>query len=149
MDCPRCKSSHYVKAGFVKDVQRYKCKECQYLYTVSEKSTAKSIGMRRQALHLYLEGLGFSSIERILGVSNVSVMKWIRAFGEQANNIQSKQDIDVVEMDELHTYIGQKKAIAGYGLLLIGIGRDSSLSCWVTVTPTQARNYGKVSKRRI
>ena len=149
MDCPRCKSGNYVKSGFVKGIQRYKCKECQYLYTVSEKSTAKSMAMKRQALHLYLEGLGFRSIERILKVSNVSVMKWIRAFGEQANNMQSEQDIDVVEMDELHTYIGQKKAIAGYGLLLIGIGRDSSLSCWVTATPTQAGNYGKVSKRRI
>ena len=132
MDCPRCKSSNYTKAGFVKGIQRYKCKECQYLYTVSEKSTAKPMAMKRQALHLYLEGLGFRSIGRILRVSNVSVMKWIRAFGEQANNIKSEQDIDVIEMDELHTYIGQKKAIAGYVLLLIGIGRDSSRSCWVT-----------------
>ena len=149
MDCPRCKSCNYVKAGLVKGVQRYKCKECQYLYTVSEKSTAKSMAMKRQALHLYLEGLGFRSIERILGVSNVSVMKWIRAFGEQANYIQSEQDIDVVEMDELHTYRGQKKAIVGYGLLLIGIGRGSSHSCRVTATPTQVRNYGKASKKRM
>ena len=149
MDCPRCKSCNYTKAGFVKGIQRYKCKECHYLYTVSEKSTAKPMVIKRQALHLYLEGLGFRSIGRILKVSNVSVMKWIRAFGEQANDIKSEQDIDVVEIDELHTYIGQKKAIAGYGLLLIGIGGDSSLSCWVTAVQTPAGNSGKVSKRRI
>ena len=89
--------------------------------------------MKRYALHLYLEGLGFRSIGRILGVSNVSILKWIRAFGKQVESIRSEQQIDVIEMDELHTYIGQKNTIAGYGLLLIGMGRDSSPSCWVTV----------------
>ncbi len=149
MHCPRCKSSNYTKAGFVKGVQRYKCKECQHLYTVSEKSTAKPMIVKRQALHLYLEGLGFRSIGRILRVSNVSVMKWIRAFGEQVEKIKSKQDIDVIEMDELYTYIGQKKALAGYGLLLIGTGKDSSLSCWVTAVRIRARNSGRGSRRRI
>lgn len=133
MDCPKCKSSRYTKAGFMKGRQRYKCLECHYHYTVVEKSTAKPMTMKRHALHLYLEGLGLRSIGRILGVSNVSVLKWIRAFGEQAENIRSEQHLDIVEMDELHTYIGQKNAIAGYGLLLIGMGRDSSTSCWVTV----------------
>ena len=133
MDCPRCKSSRYTKAGFMKGSQRYKCCGCQYHYTVVEKSTAKPMSMKRNALHLYLEGLGFRSIGRILGVSNVSVLKWIRAFGEQAENIRSEQRLDVVEMDELHTYIGQKNTITGYGLLLIDMGKDSSASCWVTV----------------
>jgi len=88
--------------------------------------------MKRYALHLYLEGLGFRSIGRILGVSNVSILKWIRAFGKQAEDIRSERHLDVVEMDELHTYIGQKNAIAGYGLLLIDMGKGSSTSCWVT-----------------
>ncbi len=132
MDCPRCKSNKYTKAGFVSDRQRYKCRSCHYLYTVSEKSTAKPMMMKRFALHLYLEGLGFRSIGRILGVSNVSVLKWIRAFGEQAESIRTEQDIAVVELDELHTYIGQKNITAGYGLLLIDMGNDSSHSYWVT-----------------
>ena len=131
-DCPRCKSKKYVKAGFVKDRQRYKCQECRYLYTVNEKSTAKPVTMKRFALHLYLEGLGFRSIGRLLGVSNVSVLKWIRAFGEQVASIRTKESIDVVEIDELHTYIGKKNSTAGYGLLLIDMGNDSSHSFWVT-----------------
>ena len=53
--------------------------------------------------------------------------------GEQAEDIKSEQYVDIIEMDELHTYIGQKNAIAGYGLLLIDMGRDSSASFWVTV----------------
>ena len=132
MNCPKCRSSQYTKAGNANGRQRYKCRECHYLYTVAQKSTAKPMAMKRYALHLYLEGLGFRSIGRILSVSNVSVLKWIRAFGEQAESIKSEQHVDIVEMDELHTYIGQKNATAGYGLLLIGMGRDSSTSCWVT-----------------
>lgn len=38
---------------------------------------------RFEALKLYLEGLGFKSIGRILGVSNVTVLKWIRSMGEK------------------------------------------------------------------
>jgi len=100
---------------------------------VTEKATAKPMTMKRYALHMYLEGMGFRSIGRILGVSNVSILKWIRAFGKQVESIRSEQHIDVIEMDELHTYIGQKNAIAGYGLLLISMGGDSFPSCWVTV----------------
>jgi transposase-like protein len=133
MDCPKCQTGQYTKAGFVKGRQRYRCKECHYLYSVTEKTTAKPITMKRCALHMYLEGMGFRSIGRILGVSNVSILKWIRAFGKQVESIRSEQHIDVIEMDELHTYIGQKNTIAGYGLLLIGMGRDSFPSYWVTV----------------
>jgi hypothetical protein len=30
MDCPGCKKGEYVKSGFVKGRQRYKCKSCGY-----------------------------------------------------------------------------------------------------------------------
>ena len=131
MDCPRCGGGKSTKAGFAGNRQRFKCKKCNYLYTVSEKSTAKPMALKRFALHLYLEGMGFRSIGRVLGVSNVSVLKWIRAFGKQAESIKTEQSIDVVELDELHTYIGQKNVTAGYGLLLIDMGSDSSRSYWV------------------
>ena len=39
--------------------------------------------MKKLALQLYLVGFGFRSIGRVLGVSNVTVLNWIRAFGEQ------------------------------------------------------------------
>ena len=131
MDCPRCGTSKSTKAGFIGNRQRFRCKECNYLYTVSEKSTAKPMALKRFALHLYLEGMGFRSIGRVLGVSNVSILKWIRAFGKQADNIRTEKSIDVIEIDELHTYIGQKNITVGYGLLLIGMGSVSSHSCWV------------------
>ena len=59
-----------------------------------------------------MEGLGFRAIGRFLKTSHVSVYKWIKNFGEKIGNLQSGNEIKVVEMDELHSYIGQKKDIA-------------------------------------
>ena len=74
MNCPKCNSSNKIKSGKTKCRQRYKCKECGCNYSVEIKSTAKSKSVKKQALHMYLEGLGFRSIGRILGVSHVSVV---------------------------------------------------------------------------
>jgi transposase len=74
MNCPKCNSSNNIKSGKTKCRQRHRCKECGYNYSVELKSTAKPKSVKRQALHMYLEGLGFRSIGRILGVSNVSAL---------------------------------------------------------------------------
>jgi transposase-like protein len=110
MKCPKCSSEKNVKSGFTKNRQRYKCKDCGCNYNVEIKSTAKPQSMKKQALHLYLEGLGFRSIGRFLGVNNVAVLNWIRSFGLKEKKLQSKtNEIEVVEIDEMHTYISQKK----------------------------------------
>ncbi|WP_094227757.1 IS1 family transposase [Methanolobus psychrotolerans] len=109
MNCPRCKSSDHKKNGKVGGRQRYKCHDCGYNYTVEVKSTASSISVKRQALQLYLEGLGFRSIGRVLGVSHVSVYKWIKKFGEELEALKSENEIEIVELDEMHTYISNKK----------------------------------------
>jgi transposase-like protein len=47
----------------------YECKACRYHYTVAKKSDVKSIETGRMALGLYLEGLGFRVIGRMLKIS--------------------------------------------------------------------------------
>jgi Transposase and inactivated derivatives len=143
MNCPKCKSENKIKAGFIKGIQRYKCKECEYYFTVELKSTAKPISMKKAALHLYLEGLGFRSIGRILGVSNVSVLQWIRSFGEAIHSLHlESKEIEMVEADEMHSYIGSKKTTVGYGLLLIDMGNDSSTLLLATEVTKQQKNSG-------
>lgn len=122
--CPKCSHSICIKAGKAKGRQRYQCKVCNYYYTVSHWGGSKA--QKRQALMLYLEGLGFRSIGRILNFSHVAIYNWIKAFGEQFKNLKSADEIKVVETDEMHTYIYNKKSIVGSGLLLIGLGEDSS-----------------------
>ena len=113
------------------------------MYTVQLKSTAVPSEIKRIALEMYLEGWGFNSIARILKVSHVSVQKWVRKFGNQVDDLKSNKEIKIVEIDEMHTYIAQKKTIAGFGLLLIEMEKDSSTSYWVLGEQKQVRSFGK------
>jgi transposase-like protein len=127
MDCPRCKNGEYLKAGFAGGRQRYKCKSCGYHYTVVRKSDVKSSDTRRLAFEMYLEGLGFRAIGRILKISYGTVYQWVRKWGKNLELPVRNVAIEVVELDELHTYVGRKKTTDGYGLLLIDMENGSSL----------------------
>lgn len=124
--CPKCKSKNFRKDGIVKSRQRYFCRDCKHRFTVEQ--VGKPSKIKRDALILYLEGLGFRSIGRFLNVSHVAVFNWIKSFGERLDEFRNPEDIEVVELDEMHTYIGSKKTTVGSGLLLIEIGIDSSIA---------------------
>jgi IS1 family transposase/transposase-like protein len=109
MKCSRCSSESYCKDGIVNGRQRFKCKQCNYRYTVTEKSTAKSVNTKRLAFEMYLEGLGFRAIGRILKISHVSVFQWIKKWGKNLELPTRNESISVVELDEMHTYVSQKK----------------------------------------
>jgi len=123
--CPKCKSKNFRKDGIVKSRQRYFCRDCKHRFTVEQ--VGKPNKIKRDALILYLEGLGFRSIGRYLNVSHVAVFNWIKSFGERLDGFRNQEDIEVVELDEMHTYIGSKKTTVGSGLLLIEMGIDSSI----------------------
>jgi len=143
-NCPKCHAEDCTKDGIVKGKQRYKCKPCGYRHTVSHRGISPDI--KRQALELYLEGLGFRSIGRFLKCSHVSVYYWIKAYGESIERIRSGAGVEIVEMDEMHTYIGSKKTIAGSGLLLIDMENVFSRALWVPATQKPGGHYGKPSK---
>lgn len=136
MQCKRCQSKKYVKNGFDKEKQRYKCKSCGYNYT-NTPPRGYSIETKLQALHLYLEGLGFRSIARFLKVSNVAVLNWIKAFGA---NIEQEipAKVDFMEIDEMHHYIQKKTRNYGSGWLLIELKTKSSDVKPVVVVKKQA-----------
>ena len=98
-ECPHCKSQQFIKSGIVKkNANGTNAKECAYYYSVSQKSDTSSQSQRRLALTLYLEGLGFRSIGRIIGFSHVAVYNWIKSFGEQIETIKQKE-ATIVEID--------------------------------------------------
>ncbi|MFH1158165.1 MAG: IS1 family transposase [Pseudomonadota bacterium] len=109
MDCPKCGGVERSKDGIVKGRQRFLCKSCRYRYTVARRSGTGDAAMKRQALQLYLEGLGFRSIGRVLKFSNVAILKWVRACGEQLAAIKRDTPVEIMEIDEMHSYIGSKK----------------------------------------
>lgn len=112
--CPKCQSENSVKNGVLKGRQRFKCKNCGCNYTLTYQENAEKEKKRRFALSMYLEGLGFHSIGRLLGVSHASVINWVRRYGQNLSEIKSDKPLKIIELDELHTYIQHKKTIAGY-----------------------------------
>lgn len=60
MHCPKCASGVSVKCGFIKGVQRYKCKDCGCQYTRSPPH-GKPMQTKILALVLYLSGLSIGS----------------------------------------------------------------------------------------
>jgi transposase-like protein len=140
MECPKCGSADCAKDWIVKARQRYKCKSCGYRHTVQYRGISPKT--RRQALQLYLEGLGFRSIDRFLKCSHAAVYNWIKAHGESVEVIRSVDGVEVVELDERHTCIGSQKTIAGYGLLLIDMGNASSTAKWVSAIRKPGENSG-------
>jgi transposase-like protein len=137
MNCPRCKCSHNTKNGIVRGRQRYKCKNCSYLYTVERKSDVKSIETKRLALSMYLEGLGFRAIGRILKISYGTVYSWVKEWGSKVSLPRRENPVKIVELDELHTYVGKKKTTVGYGLLLIDLEKNTSILSVATAQQTQ------------
>jgi transposase-like protein len=129
MNSPKCSSSNKIKAGFVLGRQRFLCKACGSHYSVEKKSDVKSVETKRLALQMYLEGLGFRAIGRVLNISYSTVYYWVKEWGSQVALPQSKTKAEVVELDEMHSYVGSKKTTVGYGLLLIDMQNGSSLLC--------------------
>jgi transposase-like protein len=128
MNCPKCTSTSKVKNGIIKGLQRYKCKSCGFNFTVTQKSTSTLPSVRRLGLMMYLEGLGFHSIGRLLGVSHVAVIKWIKKYGNQLAEVKNEKPASVIEIDEMHSYIQSKKNLVGFGLQLIERENDTLIS---------------------
>ena len=129
--CKYCNSVEYVKNGFVYEKQRYKCKDCGRNFIEGDERQKYTQADHLKVIKLYLENCGIRSIERLTGIRNSQISKWIeniagyvkKEFDKAQTNLNSAQDIQILEIDELCTYIkkSQKTAenIPSYGLLLI------------------------------
>ena len=128
--CSKCSCEKIVKNGTIKGRQRYKCKNCEFNFTIEKKGRGKPESEKRKALHLYLEGMGFRGIGRVLNVSNVSVLKWIRSFGEKVKELRKDvkpETVDAVPLppnkvcpETLNT-VGIKMSAAPTNNIAIGV----------------------------
>ena len=65
MYCPRCQATQYIKYGLVNNMQRYKCKNCQYQWT---RTTPRGHPPEHKKLTvlLYWHGLSMNAILKLL-----------------------------------------------------------------------------------
>ncbi|MRM86300.1 IS1 family transposase [Riemerella anatipestifer] len=100
---------------------------CGYFFSVEKKSDVKTLEQKRLALEMYLEGLGFRAIGRLLNISYGTVYQWVKKWGESVELPKNEVPIEIVELDEIHSYVQHKKTTVGAGLLLIDLEKGSSV----------------------
>ena len=75
-ECPKCKSTEIRKDGIVKQKQRFRCKVCNYRFTVPQ--IGKPLRKRREAFILYLAGLDYRKIGNLINTSHVTIYNWLK-----------------------------------------------------------------------
>ncbi|MCX8147903.1 IS1/IS1595 family N-terminal zinc-binding domain-containing protein [Thermaurantimonas aggregans] len=129
--CPRCQSTQVVKAGVVSERQRYKCKSCGYYYTVAKMGKTIDDYYIIKGLQLYLEGLSYREIERLLGVSHVTVMNWVKKYGvKKLEDIRYHPSYKILSHAELKDFIAEKESIKGHGLIITEVGDKFMVIKW-------------------
>ena len=111
MKCPECNSTHIRKNGIRKGKQNHICVDCrrQFIDAYSP-PRGYSEAIKRECLKMYVNGMGFRGIERVKGVHHTTLITWVRQVGECLPNAYDPDKIpEVGELDELETFIGQKK----------------------------------------
>lgn len=124
-ECKFCDGKKLVKNGIVRDLQRYRCNKCKKNQVLGDRRVKYSNKIRHLALAMYLNNAGFRCIGRVLQVPFQLVHSWVRKAGDLVENEVAKRsnparEIEILEMDELYTYIQKKSGRYGYGLLWIG-----------------------------
>jgi transposase-like protein len=129
--CPSCSSEENVKSGIVSGRQRYRCKGCGYHFTVSKKGKGIDGYYVNKALQLYLEGLSYREIERILGVSHVSVINWVRKYNvKRPSKSKLHPDYEILSGKELSAYFSDPSTIKGAGVIVTELGDKFMLIKW-------------------
>ena len=111
MKCPKCNlEEQQNKDGFTNaGSQRYRCKACGTRYTPQKKEHGYPQEIRTLAIRMYADGLNFRQVGRHLKISHRSVINWVQAHAENLPDAPVPEEVYTVEMDELYTFIEEKK----------------------------------------
>jgi transposase-like protein len=142
--CKRCGSISFVKNGIVRGLQRYRCQNCGYNFTASPKR-GRSQATKALAVLLYSLGkASFRWLGKLLGVSDVSVYRWVRQAAEELPEPQVREEIREMELDELWHFLQAKKTSVGFGKPMIVTHGVVSPGKWVAVIVLPLGDSGNV-----
>jgi transposase-like protein len=129
--CPKCQCEELIKSGVVKERQRYKCKKCGYSFTVLKNGKHIDPYYVIKALQLYIEGVSFREIERILGISHVSVMNWVKKYViKTPENNDYHPTYKVLNHAELMLFFGDKNSLKSAGCIITELGDKFMVIKW-------------------
>ncbi len=129
--CPKCESSNTVKSGIINDKKRFHCKTCRYYFTVRKLGKQIDDYYVTKALQLYLEGLSYREIERILGVSHVTISSWIKKYNiTRPPHSEFHPVYKILKQNELTEYISKEENLHNAGLIITQFADKYMLIKW-------------------
>ncbi|HEY4617927.1 MAG TPA: helix-turn-helix domain-containing protein [Flavobacterium sp.] len=129
--CPKCQGSNIIKSGVINSKQRYLCKKCNYFFTVNKIGKKIDDYYVTKALQLYLEGLSYREIERIIGVSHVTISNWVKSFNiKKPSHGNYHPTYKIFSHLELIEYIKNKDLLSGAGMIITELGDKFMLIKW-------------------
>jgi transposase len=115
VQCKRCGSGEYVKNGMARGKQRYLCRDCGCNFTMTP-PRGKPAAMQALAVLLYAMGtMSFGAIARLLRVSDVSVLTWVKKEAAGLPDPEVPADVAIVTLDEMWHFVEKKIESSGYG----------------------------------
>jgi transposase-like protein len=143
--CKSCGVSDFTKKGLVRGLQRYKCRGCGCHFTLTP-PRGKPTSMKALAVLLYGMGnMSFGMIGRLLQVSRVTVLRWVRAEAESLPEPVVPAETVMVVVDEMWHFIGKKAASSGSGERMTLSHGELWPGFWVGVMMRPAVNYATKS----
>jgi len=111
MKCPTCQANwKQYKAGFnPSGSQRYRCGECNRVYTPKPTPHGYAEETRLLAIRMYVEGSSYNSIGRVLKVNSQSVANWVTQYTTKLPKAPMPSKVRKAELDELYTFLSAKK----------------------------------------
>ncbi len=129
--CPKCQHFEAIKAGIVQNRQRYKCKSCGYHFSVEKLGKRIPDYYQIKAFQLYIEGLTYREIERILGISHVSIMNWVRSAKiKRPVQTQYHPTYKILNHKELVSFISSPSFIKDAGMIITEVGDKFMVIRW-------------------
>jgi transposase-like protein len=101
----------------------YLCKECKYYFTVNKLGKKIDDYYVTKALQLFLEGLSYREIERIIGVSHVSISNWVKEFKiKKPPHPNYHPTYKIFKHNELVEFLKNKEQLSGAGMIITELG---------------------------
>jgi transposase-like protein len=82
---------------------------CHRKYTPEPKTQGYPESLRKRAIEMYVDGGNFRRVARHLKITHRTVALWVREHAEALPNAPVPPAVKEAEMDELFTFIGEKK----------------------------------------
>ncbi len=139
LQCKKCHSSNYTKAGRIRGLQRFKCKTCGCQFT-NTKRRGVNPSLKSFAVVLYAYcGVSMGNIAKIFKVSTVAVLKWMRKVAETIET-PPQERAEIVMVDEFWHFVNGKKTKFGCGEPLMGYRVNLSDTSWAIVLMQSSKN---------